>query len=150
MPVTDTIKQYPPEKHNLLQILHALQDEHPENYLTPEALSETARYLNITKAQIYGVAGYYTMFSLKPRGRQIIRVCVSPICEMVKSQVIVDELKKQLHVDVGETTKDKLFTLELSECLGQCQEAPTMMINQKVYNNLNPEKIREIIESYRK
>ncbi|MFO7874164.1 MAG: NAD(P)H-dependent oxidoreductase subunit E [Bacteroidales bacterium] len=150
MPVTDTIKQYPPEKHNLLQILHALQDEHPENYLTPEALSETARYLNITKAQIYGVAGYYTMFSLKPRGRQIIRVCVSPVCEMVKSQVIVDELKKQLHVDVGETTKDKLFTLELSECLGQCQEAPTMMINQKVYNNLNPEKIREIIESYRK
>lgn len=149
MPVTDTIKQYPPEKHNLLQILHALQDAHPENYLTPEALSETARYLNITKAQIYGVAGYYTMFSLKPRGRHIIRVCVSPVCEMVKSQLIVDELRKQLHIDVGDTTADKLFTLEFSECLGQCQEAPSMMINQKVYNNLNPEKIREIIESYR-
>ncbi len=149
MPVTDTIKQYPPEKHNLLQILHALQDAHPENYLTPEALSETARYLNTTKAQIYGVAGYYTMFSLKPRGRHIIRVCVSPVCEMVKSQLIVDELRKQLHIDVGDTTADKLFTLEFSECLGQCQEAPSMMINQKVYNNLNPEKIREIIESYR-
>lgn len=132
MPVTDTIKQYPPEKHNLLQILHALQDAHPENYLTPEALSETARYLNTTKAQIYGVAGYYTMFSLKPRGRHIIRVCVSPVCEMVKSQLIVDELRKQLHIDVGDTTADKLFTLEFSECLGQCQEAPSMMINQKV------------------
>lgn len=132
MPVTDTIKQYPPEKHNLLQILHALQDAHPENYLTPEALSETARYLNTTKAQIYGVAGYYTMFSLKPRGRHIIRVCVSPVCEMVKSQLIVDELRKQLHIDVGDTTADRLFTLEFSECLGQCQEAPSMMINQKV------------------
>ena len=77
MSTQEIIKQFEPQQHNLLQILHAIQDADPANYLTEEALEETARHLGITKSAVYGVARYYTMFSLKPRGKFIIRVCAS-------------------------------------------------------------------------
>ncbi len=144
------LKQFKPEQQNLLDILHAIQDSHPQNYLTEDALDETARYLKITKSSVYGVAGYYSMFSLKPRGKYIIRVCVSAICELLKSDEVLSVLHKELGIRTGETTPCGLFTLEVSECLGQCQEAPSMMINQEVYNELNATKITDILNKYRK
>lgn len=143
------LKKFKPEQHNLLQILHALQDSHPQNYLTEDALTETADYLKITKSAVYGVAGYYSMFSLKPRGKYIIRVCVSPVCELLKSDAVLSVLHRELGVKTGGTTPCGLFTLEASECLGQCQEAPSMMINQEVFNELNAEKIIDTLNKYR-
>ncbi len=143
------LKQFKPEQHNLLEILHALQDSHPQNYLTEDALEETARYLKITKSSVYGVAGYYSMFSLKPRGKYIIRVCVSPVCELLKSDQVLSVLHKELGIKTGGTTPCGLFTLEVSECLGQCQEAPSMMINQEVYNELTENKITDVLNKYR-
>jgi NADH-quinone oxidoreductase subunit E len=143
------LKQFKPEQHNLLEILHALQDSHPQNYLTEDALEETARYLKITKSSVYGVAGYYSMFSLKPRGKFIIRVCVSPVCELLKSDEVLPVLHKELGIKPGETTPCGLFTLEVSECLGQCQKAPSMMINQEVYNELTENKITDVLNKYR-
>lgn len=147
---TQTILQkHAPERHNILMILHDLQDNHPQNYLTEEALEATARYLKLTKSSVYGVARYYTMFSLKPRGRHIIRVCVSAVCELKKSNTVIAELESVLGIKTGQTTPCGLFTLELSECLGQCQEAPSMMIGQLVYNDLDAQRIREVIEGIR-
>lgn len=143
------LNKFKPEQHNLLEILHALQDSHPQNYLTEDALDETARYLSITKSSVYGVAGYYSMFSLKPRGKYIIRVCVSPVCELLKSDEVLSVLHKELGIKTGETTPCGLFTLEVSECLGQCQEAPSMMINQEVYNELTEHKITDTLNKYR-
>ncbi len=143
------LNQFAPEQHNILEVLHAIQDNHPQNYLTKDALEETARYLGMTKSTVYGVAGYYTMFSLKPRGKHVIRVCVSPVCEIMKVNDVLLHLEKELGVGQGETTPCGLFTLEVSECLGQCQEAPSMMINEQVYNKLNAEKISEILNTYR-
>jgi NADH:ubiquinone oxidoreductase subunit E len=128
---------------------HVVQMETSQNYLTEEALEATARYLKLTKASVYGVAGYYTMFSLKPRGRHIIRVCVSAVCELKKSDSVIAHLESTLGIKTGQTTPCGLFTLELSECIGQCHEAPSMMIGQAVYNNLDAERIREVIESIR-
>ncbi len=149
MPTTEIIRQFDPVKDNLLNILHALQNNHPHNYLTEEALEETARYLKLTKAAVFGVAGYYSMFSLRPRGRFIVRVCISPVCEVMKIHALFPVIEKELGIKAGETTKNGLFTLETAECLGQCQEAPSMMINDKVYNNLSGEKIREILSEIR-
>ena len=143
------LKKFNPQRDNLLLILHALQDNNPQNYLSEADLDATARYLKLTKSSVYGVARYYTMFSLKPRGKYIIRVCVSPVCELLKVDTIVADMEKLLEVKTGETTADGLFTLELSECLGQCQEAPSMMINKEVFNNLTAERIREIISEFR-
>ncbi len=143
------IEQHKPERDNLLLILHDLQDNHPQHYLTEDALEQTARYLNLTKSAVYGVAGYYTMFSLKPRGTYLIRVCVSAVCELMKSNTVIGHLERILGITAGETTPCGRFTLEVSECLGQCQEAPSMMINREAYNNLDEHHIRKIIEALR-
>ncbi|MFN3556294.1 MAG: NAD(P)H-dependent oxidoreductase subunit E [Bacteroidales bacterium] len=145
----DIIARFEPRQDNLLNMLHALQDSHPENYITSDAMDEVARYLNMTKSSVFGVVDYYSMFSLRPRGRYIIRVCVSPVCHIKKAGGIISHLENILGIKTGETTPDKLFTLEIAECLGQCQEAPSMMINQKVYNNLTDARIREIIALYK-
>jgi NADH-quinone oxidoreductase subunit E len=143
------LKKHRPLPENLLMILHDLQDHHPQHYLTPEALESTAAYLNLTKATVYGVAGYYSMFSLKPRGKYIIRVCGSAVCDMLGSDSVLGHLERILGVKAGETTPCGLFTVETSECLGQCHEAPSMMINQEVYNKLNGDRIRETIQQLR-
>ncbi len=149
MSIQKIIRQFEPEQHNLLNILHALQNSSSGNYLSKEAMEETARYLGLTKASVYGVATYYTMFSLKPRGRFIIRICVSPVCELMKVDIIIKQIESILDIKVGETSSDRLFTLELSECLGQCQKAPSMMVNDRVYKCLGKDSIKEIIEKYR-
>jgi NADH-quinone oxidoreductase subunit E len=149
MSTQSILEKHAPERHNLLMILHDLQDNHPQHYLTEEALDATARHLKLTKSSVYGVARYYTMFSLKPRGKFIIRVCVSAVCELMKGKQVISSLESVLGIRTGETTPCGLFTLELSECLGQCQEAPSMMINREVFNNLDNERIQTIIGDIR-
>ncbi|MGE0079234.1 MAG: NAD(P)H-dependent oxidoreductase subunit E [Bacteroidales bacterium] len=140
------LNTFKPVKENLLPILHSLQNSHPQNYLSNATLKAIAKYLNISLSSVYGVVGYYSMFSLKPRGRYIIRVCTSPICAMIGSQDILTYLSQRLDVNLGETTLDGVFTLEASECLGQCANAPSMMINKQHYGNLTPELIESILQ----
>ncbi len=149
MSAEEIIKQFEPEQHNLLNILHALQNNDPHNHLSEENLERTARYLGLTKSAVYGVVQYYSMFSMKPRGRYVIRVCVSPVCELLKSKEVTAVLENTLGISMGETTTDGLFTLESSECLGQCQEAPSMMVNGTVYNHLDEQTIAAVIGEYR-
>lgn len=142
----EIIKRFKPHRDNLLKILHYIQDNHPQHYLPTEDLEWVARYLNLTKADVYGVVKYYTMFSIKPRGRYIIHVCESPVCKLKESVTILSVLKNQLGVEPGQTTPDGLFTLELSQCLGQCDRAPAMTINGDVYGPLSVSTVREIIQ----
>lgn len=145
----EIISKHKPKQDSLLNILHDLQNNNPENYITTEAMDLVARYLNMTKSSVYGVVDYYSMLSLKPRGKFIIRLCISPVCHIKKAGGIISHLENILGIKTGETTSDKLFTLEVAECLGQCQEAPSMMINEKEYNNLTETRIREIIALYK-
>lgn len=149
MKTDEILKQFRPVHDNMLGLLHALQDNNPENYLDEKDIKAVAEYLNTTLSHVYGVATYYTMFSLKPRGKYIIRACNSPVCHMEGSVNIIEELGKILGIDVGETTEDHLFTLELSECLGQCARAPAMMINREVYGNLDQIRVAAIIQEYK-
>lgn len=141
-------KKFEPTKDNLIGILHELQDANPKNYLTEEDMKATAKFLNTTYAHVYGVATYYTMFSVKPRGKYIIRVCNSPVCDMKESTGIIDKLKSLLGIEIGETTKDSFFTLELTECLGRCAVAPSMMVNKDIYGLLEFDKIERILSRY--
>lgn len=150
MNTQEILDKYKPAKENLLPILHAIQDSNPRNYLPDDALRATAKYLNITLSSVYGVVGYYTMFSRKPRGKYVIRFCTSPVCGMMGSINVLDWLSQWLGIGVGETTKDGLFTLEESECLGRCGKAPSMMVNQQFYGNLTPELLENIIHQLKK
>ena len=137
------------DRNNLLPILHALQDSHPQNYLTEESLRVVASHLGVNLSWVYGVAGYYSMFSLEPRGRYIIRVCNSPVCSMMGSSGIIDILIGILGINPGETTPDGLFTVEEAECLGICDVAPAMMVNRKVYGNLTCKSLTALIDELR-
>lgn len=145
----EILEKYPPHKDNMLLILHELQDNNPERYLSEADMKAVASYLRTTYSHVYGVVTYYTMYSLKPRGRYIIRLCNSPVCNMQGSENVISELAAVLGVNPGETTGDGLFTLEYSECLGQCGGAPGMMVNEDVHTNLSSERIRKIIEYYK-
>lgn len=145
----EILKQFEKNQDNLINILHALQNNNSQNYLDQNDLKATANYLNITHSHVYGVASYYTMFSLKPRGRYLIRVCNSPVCNMEKSTKIIQEISNLLGIKVDETSSDKLFTLELSECLGRCDTAPGMMINEDVIGNLEINNLKSIFEKYK-
>ncbi|MCB2194901.1 MAG: NAD(P)H-dependent oxidoreductase subunit E [Bacteroidetes bacterium] len=143
----DIISKFEQRKDNMLNILHAVQNNNPNNYLTTEDLKLVAEYLNTTYSSVYGVVKYYSMFSLKPRGKYVIRVCKSPLCHMMDGDNLMQEIKDIIGIGLGETTDDLMFSIESSECLGHCAHAPVMMINEKVYKNLDSFKIKNVFQS---
>ncbi len=150
MKKTDILEKYPPRMENLLLILHDLQNSSRMNYLSKKDLSLVAKHLNTTLSSIYGVASYYSMFSLTPRGKHIIRICRSPVCHCAGVNDVFNELTRVLRIDVGATTPDRRFTLETTECLGQCDLAPAMTVDDVVYGRLTAASIATIIGQYRK
>ncbi|MGB9834470.1 MAG: NAD(P)H-dependent oxidoreductase subunit E [bacterium] len=144
------LKRFEPRKENLLSLLHALQRSNPQNYLEEEDLKLAANYLSLPLSFVSSVATFYSMFSLKPRGKYIVRICESPPCHLVGAESIIDTVSNFLGIKVGETTPDGLFTLELSSCLGVCGVAPAMMVNEEVYGNLTPEKVRSVLNDLRR
>lgn len=143
---SEILAKYKPDKDNLLLILHDLHNDNPEHFVSTEDITEVAEYLNLTYSSVYGVITYHSMFSLKPRGKYIIRVCNSPVCDMDSSEKIIDELKNLLAIGTGDTSVDRLFTLETTECLGQCAESPGIIINDRFFGNLNPDILKRIID----
>jgi NADH-quinone oxidoreductase subunit E len=150
MDIDKILKNYQPTADNLLAILHDLQNADARHFLSPDSMKQAADYLKLPYSYVYGVASFYTMYSFSPRGKYIVRICQSPPCHLMDSTTIVRELMKTLEVRMGETTTDGLFTLEMSSCLGVCGVAPAMTINDEVYGNLTPERIREIIAEKRR
>ena len=146
----EIIQQFPASGDQLLAILHALQNHNEQNYLNEDDLRAAARYLGLSYSMVHGVATFYTMFSLKPRGRHLVRICQSPPCHLMGATQVSRELMKQLGVSFGETTADGQFTLEMTSCLGVCGVAPAMMVDGDVYGNLTPERIREVLEAKRR
>lgn len=134
---------------NVLLLLHDFQNNNPRNYLSEKDLTLVAKHLNTTYSAIYGVASYYGLFSLKPRGKHILRICHSPVCHLAGVGDLFAQLNQILKISTGETTPDGLFTLETTPCLGQCDRAPAMAVDEAFYGNLTPKKIKTVIQEYR-
>jgi len=141
--------KYDRERQNVLAMLHELQEETVGNYVKERDLEKLAQLLDLAQSDLQSVISFYSMFSTRPRGKYIIRVCESGPCSLMGSDSVFDALKEKLGVDIYGTTEDGLFTLEPSSCLGVCAVAPAMMINDETYGNLTRNKIGEIIEYYR-
>ncbi len=107
-----------------------------------------AREMDIPQTQVYSFVTFYAMLSVKPRGRYIIRMCKSAPCHVRGAKEIVKALEDLLHIRMGETTEDNRFTLEYCPCLGICEQAPAIMINDRTYVNLTPESVRDIVKRY--
>lgn len=149
MEYSTILHKYAPLRDNLLMILHELQSVEPRNYVSPAAIEAVAAYLNTTLAAVYGVVGYYSMLSSEPRGRHIIRVCNSPVCRMHGSFDLLEELQQELGTALGETSTDGEFTLESSECLGNCHHAPSLMIDAVLYSAVSRESLAGILARIR-
>jgi NADH:ubiquinone oxidoreductase subunit E len=142
------VNAYKDVRGGVIPALHDLQDLYG-NYLPEEAVRQLAKGLRIPVIKVFSVATFYTMFSTRPRGENIIRVCESPPCHLLNSVSIVKILEDELGIKVGQTTPDRNFTLELTSCLGICAVAPAMMINDEAYGNLTRDKIPAILNRYR-
>lgn len=141
-------KQALEERDMLINALHQIQNRFG-NYIPVEAAKVVAEELNVAESKVYEVLTFYTMFSTKPRGKYVIRVCVNLPCHVTGGRQIVETLKETLGVDFDQTTKDGLFTLERTSCLGLCGVAPVIMVNDEYYGDLTPKKVKEIVESLR-
>jgi NADH-quinone oxidoreductase subunit E len=117
-----------------------------EGYISFERLNWVSIRLGIPLAKLYGVATFYSFLPTEKCGKYIIRVCSSPTCHLNGSKTILDFLKEELKIGLKGTTADGRFTLEKTSCMGQCDKSPAMMINSKVYTNLNKKRIREILK----
>ena len=144
--VKEIIKKHGNKRENLLQILHDIQNQSDQNYISEENIKTLSEEMKIPVSDIKGTASFYSMYSFIPRGKYIIRICESPPCHILGAQTIFDAVEKKLGIKVGETTKDGLFTLEATSCLGICGVAPAMMMNDEAYGNLDEKKINEILE----
>lgn len=145
--VADIVEQRGNNRENLLQILHDIQTGNSDNSLHKDDLNELSAIMGIGESDLVSTLSFYTMFSLEPRGRHIIRLCESPPCHVMGGESVMDAIKDKLGIDVGETTDDGCFTLETTSCLGTCAVAPVMMIDETVYGNLTREKVAEILDS---
>lgn len=141
------------EKHgrardSLMPVLQGIVAKH--SYLTDEAMVEVAKELDISAAEVYGTASFYTFLDTKERGKYVIRVCKTITCAMKGKSEILQVLEDMLKIKVGETTSDKLFTLMETNCIGWCHKAPAILINEMPFTELTPERVVEIIKSYMK
>jgi len=118
-------------------------------YLPPVALKRIALTLNKPYSEVAGVVGFYSFFSTTPRGRNVVLVCLGTACYVRGGKNVLDAMKKSLGIDVGETTEDREFTLEVARCFGACGLAPAMTVNDQVYQRVKPAKVEEILEQYR-
>ncbi|MCD6539364.1 MAG: NADH-quinone oxidoreductase subunit NuoE [Candidatus Omnitrophica bacterium] len=143
----EIFKKYSDKNQALLPCLHLAQEKW--GYLTEEIISFLAQKLGLPKVEVYSVATFYSMFTLEKQGKFVIRVCVSLPCYLKGSREILEAIKKELNIEEYQTTPDKKFTIEPVSCLGLCDIAPAIMINKKLYGNLTPQKVREIIQKYK-
>jgi NADH-quinone oxidoreductase subunit E len=134
------------ERESLMPILQGIVQEH--NYLTDEAMVEVARVLDISAAEVYGTASFYTFLDTQVKGKYVIRVCKTITCSMKGKGDIIHTLEDMLKIKVGETTADNQFSLIETNCIGWCHKAPAILINEIPYTDLSPEKVTEIIKDY--
>lgn len=143
--VEEILKKHGYRKDNLIKILLDVQKEY--RYLPEDVINYIGVALDIPPAKIYGVATFYAQFSLKPKGKYTILVCDGTACHMAGSTFLIGAIKEALNISPGEVTEDLLFSLDQVGCLGACALAPAMVINEEVYGNLTPEKVKEIIKN---
>jgi len=144
------ISHYPEgkQKSALLGVLHMAQEEF--GWLNVNTMDYVASLLKLQPIEVYEVASFYTMFNLKAVGRYVFEVCQTGPCMLKGSDAIIEYIKKKLDINVGETTKDGMFTLKTVECLGACGYAPMMQMGKYYKEHLTPEKVDQIVEECRK
>jgi NADH-quinone oxidoreductase subunit E len=145
--VDPIIDKYNAQQGSLISILQDIQEEY--RYLPREALELTASRLGIPRAQVFGVATFFKAFTLKPRGRQLVHVCMGTACHVRGSQNVLEEVERRLAVKAGGTTQDGEYTLETVNCVGACALGPVVVLNEEYHGQMGPLKVENILKKKR-
>ena len=131
---------------NLLPLLKKAQDR--SRHVSQKFMAKTAGSLDLSTGEVYGVSTFYSFLSTKPLGKNVIRVCRSVPCYLQGYPMIVKSIEKEIGIKPGEVTRDRKFSLELTNCIGACDQAPAMLVNRDLHGNLTPKKISRILKQY--
>lgn len=145
---SDMLTHYPIKRSVLVPMLLYIQDE--LGYLTDEAIHEIAQRLELSDLEVRNVISYYSMLRTKPAGKYNVQVCTNICCMVRGGEEIFEHCKKKLGIDHKGVTPDGVFSLEEVECIGACSWAPAIQVNYDFHENLTPEKVDEVLESYAK
>lgn len=138
------VDEYNADSGSMISILQDIQAEY--QYLPQEALEYVAQRLNIPRVQVFGVATFFKAFSLKPKGKRQIHVCVGTACHIRGSQRVLEELERELGIRAGDTTQDGEYTLETVNCVGACAMGPVVVENEEYYGQMAPIKVRNLVK----
>jgi NADH-quinone oxidoreductase subunit E len=134
------------ERNELLNMIKKEQGN--SNYVSEQAMTDIAQTLHLPIGDVYGVTTFYSFLSTRPLGRHVIRICKSVPCFLQNGAMMAAAIEKELGINPGETTSDGRFSFELTNCIGACDQAPAMLVDDEVYGDLTPEKIGEILQSF--
>ena len=144
--IQNLAKDHGKDRRSLIPILQGIVES--EHYLSRESMLEVAKILDISSAEVYGTASFFSFLDIKERGKYVVRVCKSITCEMKGKDEIINTIENILKLKVGDTSPDLKFSLLETNCLGLCAEGPAMLINEECFTKMTPEKVRELLLKY--
>ena len=139
--------EYTGDKSQLIPLLQKLQDEY--GYLPQDVIARLSERTGIFVSQIMGVTTFYSQFRLEPIGKNIVKICFGTACHVIGAENVADAICRELGINLGETTEDKMFTVESVACLGCCSLAPVIMINEETHGRLTPDTARAVIREFK-
>lgn len=145
--INSILSKFPEAKGNLIGILHEVQNHF--RYLPEEELRYVSKKTRVPITQIYSIVNFYNRFSLKPKGENVICVCLGTACHVKGAERVMDEIKDELSVVAGETTDDMKFSLEKVRCIGACSLAPAIVVNEETYGQVTPKQVHRILSQYK-
>ena len=146
--VSEILKEFVQDKQNLITILNEVQEKY--GYIPKIAQLEIANYLKIPVAEVYGVITFYSRFTLNPKGKYNISICLGTACFVKGSKEILERAKEKLGIDEGQTTADGMFSLDTTRCVGACGLAPVFTVNNEVYGKATVKKLDEVLDELKK
>ena len=146
-PVDDILARHPQVTGNLISVLHEVQSLY--NYLPEDALRHLAKKSGVPITRLYSIATFYHFFSLKPKGRHQVHVCLGTACHVKGGQRVLEEFERKLGVAAGETTPDMRYTVDEVRCVGACSFAPAVVVGETMYADVTPKKVSEILKKHR-
>ena len=145
--IKEICKSFGNNSGELINVLHKVQGAF--GYLPAEVQEVVAHELNVPVSKVYGVVTFYSFFNMIPKGKYPISVCTGTACYVRGAETVLQEFKKELNVEVGETTSDGKFSINCLRCVGACGLAPVVMVGDKTYGRVSPEMIKDILKEYR-
>ncbi|PKL50844.1 MAG: NADH-quinone oxidoreductase subunit NuoE [Candidatus Riflebacteria bacterium HGW-Riflebacteria-2] len=140
-------KKFDYHRSGLIPVLQYVQNI--SRHISPESMQDIAEAFKIHPVEVQGVVSFYSFLSIERKGKFVVRLCRTISCDMAGKEAVANQLENELGIEFGETTDDGMFTLEFTNCLGMCDMGPAMLVNDDIHTRVTPEKVADIIDSYR-